>query len=140
MNPRIVVAAVAGLMVLLGLFGLFRPAGAMDLVGFAPERMAEPAAAYGEARAMYGGLFVAGGGFLLWVSMNPAAHRGAIVLASFLWLGAAGGRILGVMVDGNPGLFGWFSVVFELAVGGALLFASQLSSDIARGRSDPFGT
>lgn len=140
MNPRAVTAVVAAIMLLLGLFGLFRPAGAMDLVGFAPERVAEPAAAYGEARAMYGGLFVAGGAFLLWVARNPAAHRGAIVLASLLWLGAGGGRIVGVLVDGNPGVFGWFSVVFELAIGGALFFASQMPPETRAASSPHFGT
>lgn len=140
MNPRIAVAAVAVIMLLLGLFGLFRPAGAMDLVGFAPERAAEPAGAYGEARATYGGLFVAAGAFLLWASTNPAANRGVILFVSLLWLGAAGGRFLGVIVDGNPGLFGWFSIVFEVAVGAVLLIASQMPDMARTDTPPPFGT
>jgi hypothetical protein len=39
--------------------------------------------------------------------------------------------VFGATVDGSPGLFGWLSAAFELAVGLALVVVSQVASDAA---------
>jgi len=57
--------------------------------------------------------------------MNPAGNRDRLVAIGLLWLGACGGRLLGVTVDGNPGIFGWLAVLFEAVMGSALLLAAQ---------------
>jgi hypothetical protein len=51
-------------------------------------------------------------------------RRESILLLALLWLGAAAGRIFGVSVDGNPGLFGWLALAVEVAIGGALVAAA----------------
>jgi hypothetical protein len=62
---------------------------------------------------------------VLLAAMNPAANRGRLVAIGLLWLGACGGRLFGVTVDGNPGVFGWLAVMFEAVMGSALLLAAQ---------------
>jgi hypothetical protein len=125
MNPR-VTAIVAGLiMIALGTAGLLYPERVLGLLGFTVFNASHAAAAYGEVRATYGGLFLVMGVFTLMAAMDPAANRARLLFVGLLWLGACAGRLFGVFVDGNPGLFGWLAIVFELAVGGALCLASQ---------------
>jgi hypothetical protein len=62
---------------------------------------------------------------VLLAAMNPIVHRGRLVAIGLLWLGACGGRLFGVTVDGNPGVFGWLALVFEAVMGSALLLAAQ---------------
>ena len=77
---------------------------------------------------MYGGAFVVLGAFTLWFATAPRAHRGELVLIAFLWLGFFGGRMVGVSIDGSPGLFNWLGALFELTVGCLLLAAAYLDS------------
>lgn len=124
MNPR-VVAIVAGVITtILGLAGLFYPDRVMGMLGFAILNTANTAAVMGEVRATYGGLFVVLGVYTLLTSMDPAAHRSRLMFIGLLWLGACAGRLLGVDLNGNPGLPGWLGVALELIVGGALVAAS----------------
>ncbi len=125
MNPRLT-AIVAGLIMIgLGMAGLLYPDRVLGLLGFNVPIASHIAAAYGEVRATYGGLFLVAGIFTALAAMDPVANRSRLLFVGLLWLGACGGRLFGVFVDGNPGLFGWLSVAFELAVGGALCIASQ---------------
>ena len=129
MNPR-VTAIVAGLiMVAFGMAGLVYPERVLGLLGFTIFNASHAAAAYGEVRATYGGLFIVMGIFTIMAGMDPAANRSRLLFVGLLWLGACAGRVFGVFVDGNPGLFGWLAVAFELAVGGALCLASQAAPD-----------
>lgn len=121
MNPRIT-AAVAGLVILgLGLVGLLYPARVMATLGLAPLVPSQPIGAWGEVRATFGGVFTVMGAFVLWAALDPVGRRGLLRMAGGLWLGACGGRLLGVYADGGPGAWGWLSVGFEALIGTLLL-------------------
>jgi hypothetical protein len=125
MNPRVTAAIAGTIILLLGLAALFYPERVLGMLGFSILNPSHAAGALGEVRATYGGVFSVMGLFTLLAAMNPAAHRARLLFVGLLWLGASGGRLVGVFVDGNPGLFGWGAVVFELLLGGALVLASQ---------------
>ena len=125
MNARIVVGVVGAITQLLGLGGLFRPEWVMNFVGYAVASNAPTTLVRGEVRAVYGGMLIVGAVFTLLSAPDPREHQGRLLLLGFLWLGAAAGRLLGVFVDGSPGIFGWLSLALELSGGGALIVASQ---------------
>ena len=131
MNPRVVAGALGAVTLLMGLYGLASPAGVLDFVGFSPSVPTEPALAYGEARALYGGLFTVLGAFTLWGAIDPPGKRAALLMAGLLWLGMCAGRLLGVSIDGNPGVMGWVAVVWEAAFGMALVWAALAKLPIA---------
>jgi drug/metabolite transporter superfamily protein YnfA len=124
MNPRVVAIVTGVITTVLGLTGLLYPDRVMGLLGFAILNTANSAAVMGEVRATYGGLFVVLGVYTLLASMEPSAHRSRLMFIGLLWLGACAGRLLGVDLNGNPGLPGWLAVAFELIIGGALVAAS----------------
>jgi hypothetical protein len=116
----------AGIVILsMGVVGLVYPRTVMDLLGFVDPTAAPSATVLGEVRATYGGLFTVMGASVMLAAMNPAGSRNRLLAIGLLWLGACGGRLLGVTIDGNPGVFGWLAVVFEGAMGSALLLAAQ---------------
>jgi hypothetical protein len=125
MNARIVVAVVGAITLLLGLGGLVYPESVMRFVGYGYQSPPNVAGTLGEVRAVYGGMLIVAGVFTLLAVPDPRAHQGRLVLLGFLWIGTGSGRLLGVFIDGNPGIIGWLSVVMELGGGGALIFASQ---------------
>jgi hypothetical protein len=131
MNARVVIGVVGAITVLLGLCGLFRPEWVMNLVGYAVASNSPATLVRGEIRAVYGGLMIAVGIFTLLAAPAPRANQGRLLLLALLWLGAAGGRLFGAFVDGSPGLFGWLFAVFELGLGGALLYSSQFAPETA---------
>ena len=124
MNPRIVAGVLGAITLGMGLYGLASPGRVLDFVGFAPTTPTEPALAYCEARAVYGGLFAVLGGFTLWGAIDPAGKRSALLMAGLLWLGLCAGRSIGISIDGNPGIFGWVGVVWEAAFGMALVWSA----------------
>jgi len=125
MNPRITVGTVGAITLLLGLGGLLQPQSVMNLIGYAVAPTTSETFVRGEVRALYGGLMVVAGVFTLLSVADPRANQGRLLMLGLLWLGACGGRVFGIFVDGNPGLFGWLSVVVELVLGGALVISSQ---------------
>lgn len=131
MSPRLVAGALGAITLLMGLYGLASPAGVLDFVGFSPALPTEPALAFGEARAVYGGLFSVLGAFTLWGAIDPPGKRSALLMAGLLWLGLCAGRVLGVSIDGNPGIMGWVAVVWEGAFGAALLWSALAKLPIA---------
>ena len=131
MSPRIVAGIVGAITVAMGLYGLASPAGVLDFVGLSPAVPTEPALAYGEVRAIYGGLFVVLGAFTLWGAIDPPGKRSALLMAGLIWLGICAGRLLGVSIDGNPGVMGWFNVVGEAALGMALVWSALAKLPIA---------
>ena len=139
MNARIVVAVVGAITLLLGLGGLFRPEWVMNFVGYAVASNAPATLVRGEVRAVYGGMLIVGAVFTLLSAPDPREHQGRLLLLGLLWIGAAAGRLLGMFVDGNPGIFGWLSLALELVGGGALIFASQ-SAGPASIRTAPAGS
>jgi hypothetical protein len=131
MNPRVVAGVLGAITLVMGIGGLVSPAQTLSLVGFAPLIPTEPALAYGEARAVYGGFFAVLGAFTLWGAIDPPGKRAALLMAGLLWLGLCAGRLIGVSVDGNPGLFGWIYVVFEATFGSALVWSALAKMPIA---------
>jgi drug/metabolite transporter superfamily protein YnfA len=125
MNPRVTVGTVGAITLLLGLGGLLQPQSVMNLIGYAVAPTTSETFVRGEVRALYGGLMVVAGVFTLLSVADPRANQGRLLMLGLLWLGACGGRVFGIFVDGNPGLFGWLSVVVELVLGGALVISSQ---------------
>jgi hypothetical protein len=130
-NPRIVAGVLGAITLLMGLGGLVSPATTLSIVGFAPLIPTEPALAYGEARAVYGGLFSVLGAFTLWGAIDPPGKRAALLMAGLLWLGLCTGRLIGVSLDGNPGLFGWLAVLWEAGFGAALVWSALAKMPIA---------
>lgn len=128
MNARVVTAIIGVLTVLLGFYGLAYPDRVLDWVGLELLNT-NPQAGRVEARAMYGGLFTALGLYTLWVSVSPRSHRGELLLIALLWLGLFAGRMLGVSIDGSPGLLNTLAAIFELIVAGLLLAAPYLGSE-----------
>jgi hypothetical protein len=126
MNGRVVTAAIGVLTVAFGLAGLIYPLHVMDWVGFSP-LMTKPNAGTVEARAVYGGLFLVLGVFTLWAATSPRAHRSELLLIACLWLGLFGGRMVGVSIEGSPGLLNTLGALFELVVGCLLLAAPFLN-------------
>jgi hypothetical protein len=110
--------------VAMGVAGLVSPDRAMALVGFAPSTEANRVTALCEARAVYGGLFTVLGAFTLWGAIDPPGKRAALLMAGLLWLGLFGGRLLGISIDGSPGILGWVAVVWEAAFGMALVWSA----------------
>ena len=134
MNSRVIVAIVGAVTVLLGLGGLLYPESVMRLVGYGYQSPQNIPGTLGEVRAVYGGMLIVAGAFTLLAASDPRAHQGRLLFLGLLWVGAGAGRFFGVLVDGNPGLLGWISVVVELGGGGALLYASQAAE---AGRIEP---
>ena len=124
MDSRVTTTIAGTIIVLLGLAGLLYPGRVMGLLGFAVLDASQAAAALGEVRATYGGLFFIMGVFTVLAAADPPAHRSRLLFIGLLWLGACAGRLLGVYMDGNPGLPGWLPIALELIVGGALVIAS----------------
>jgi hypothetical protein len=133
MNPRVTTLVVGSVITLLGAAGLLYPERVLGLVGFGAPAASRVAAAYGEVRATYGGLFLVMGVATLLAGLDPPRHRARLVLVGLLWLGAGGGRLFGVYVDGNPGLPAWLALVFEAVIGGALLLAAQSARPLGEG-------
>jgi hypothetical protein len=131
MSPRVVAGALGAITLLMGLYGLASPAGVLDFVGFSPSLPTEPALAFGEARAVYGGLFTVLGAFTLWGAIDPPGKRSALLMAGLLWLGLCAGRVLSVSIDGNPGIMGWVAVLWEGAFGTALVWSALAKLPIA---------
>ena len=131
MNARVIVGVVGVVTLLLGLGGLLRPERVMNVVGYAVASDASATLVRGEVRAVYGGLMIAAGVLTLLAAPAPRANQGKLMLLGLLWVGAGFGRLFGVFVDGNPGVFGWFSVLLELGGGTALLYAAQFAEETA---------
>ena len=125
MSARAITLTTGIIILLMGLGALFYPERVMGMLGFMVVNASDAAAVLGEVRATYGGIFTVMGVAVLLAAMNPAANRGRLVAIALLWLGACGGRLLGVTVDGNPGVFGWLAVLFEAVMGSSLLLAAQ---------------
>jgi hypothetical protein len=125
MNAKVLAGVIGAVTFVLGLVGLFYPEKTMYLVGYGFTNPENRPGTLGEVRAVYGGLMIVLGAFTLLSATDPSRHQARLLLLGLLWIGTASARIVGVFLDGNPGIVGWLSVVAELLAGGGLLLASQ---------------
>ena len=130
MNGRAIAAIIGVITLILGGVGIAYPREVLQWVGF-DLITANPQAGLAEARAVYGGLFLVLGIFTLWAATSPRAHRGELTLLGSLWLGLFAGRMVGVSIDGNPGLLNTVAAVLEATTGGLLIAAPYLTDDDA---------
>jgi hypothetical protein len=135
MTPRIVAGALGVITTVMGIAGLFSPERVLAFVGFAPLTPTEPAAAYAEATAVYGGLFTVLGAFTLWGAIDPPGKRSALLMAGLLWLGLCAGRSLSISIHGAGGIMTWVAVVWEAAFGMALVWSAL--ARLPRGTVEP---
>jgi hypothetical protein len=126
MNPKLIVGVIGAITVVLGIVGLFYPLQTMQAVGYGFTNPENRYGTFGEIRAIYGGLMLVAGVFTLLAATDPRGNQGRLVLLGLLWLGACSGRLIGMFIDGNPGIVGWLSFATEIIGGGGLLFASQM--------------
>lgn len=124
MNTRVTTILIGVITLAFGIAGLLYPDRVMGLLGFAILNPAHAAAALGEIRGVYGGLFIVLGIYTALAGFEPPKHRSRIMFIGFLWLGVCAGRLVGVNLDGNPGLPGWIAAAVELLLGGVLVGAS----------------
>lgn len=110
----------AGLTLILGLLGLLNPILTLRLTGLA---VVEPRG-LGQARALFGALFLTMGGFMLWALSVRPRPRSVLRFAGFLWLASALGRLLSLLLDGPLALGSVLLLAFDLAVGGGALLGS----------------
>ncbi len=107
MNPRITTTVCGLLTLILGVLGLVYPEFIMSTVlGFTVDPKFSANFVRGEVRAAYGGLFSVMGVATVLAAMDPVANRARILFVGLLWLGACGGRLFGVLVDGTSGRVG----------------------------------
>ena len=105
----------AGAAIASGLLGLLNPVLALRLYG--PE-VVDPRG-LSQARATFGGLYLALGGMLLWAATPRAGDGGA---RPYLWAAAllvgsvAAGRLLSIVIDGVLSPLNLLFLAFELAV------------------------
>ncbi len=129
MNPKIASALVGVFSLLIGLTALLFTDFAMaHLLGFAVAPSWAATTVHGEVRAVYGGILIVAGIVTLLASSDPPAARERLLLLGLLWLGACAARLYSAFVEGNPGIFGWLSVVIELAMGSVLIVSAQRRS------------
>ncbi len=70
-----------------------------------------------EVRAMYGGLQTAVGLLALAGAMRPALQPTVLLTFVFLFFGLASGRIVGILVDPDPGFYNFSAAAFETLFG-----------------------
>ncbi|HEV7733017.1 MAG TPA: DUF4345 domain-containing protein [Candidatus Binatia bacterium] len=126
MNGRIVAGLVGLGIVAFGLMGLFYPVQVMSIAGFSPASESMRAQAYGETRAIYGGTFIALGIYTIFAASNPIVHRRTLTMMAMVFFGILAGRMIGISIDGNPGLFGWIGAGLEVSTGSLLLASTYL--------------
>src|SRR5262245_22030394 len=116
MNGRMTTIIPGAVILLLGAAGLGYPERDLGLRRVSIESAAQAAAALGEVRATYSGIFLVMGVATLVAATDPPRHRGRLTLVALLWLGACAGRLVGVWIDGNPGVPGWLAAAFEAVI------------------------
>ena len=103
----------AGITLVLGLLSLLNPLLAVRLLGL---EVLEPRG-LSEIRATYGALFTVMGGVMFWAVPTRPRNSSWLRFAGILWLGAAAGRILSIVIDGVVTPFNLLSLALELVVG-----------------------
>jgi hypothetical protein len=109
----------AGVAIVCGLLGLLNPLLAVRLYGL---EVAEPRG-ISQARATFGGLYLALGAMLLWAA-TPRGDGSGLRAAALLVGAVAAGRLLSIVIDGVVSPLNFLFLAFELAVCALSLLAS----------------
>jgi hypothetical protein len=89
-----------------------------------------------EVRAMYGGLQTSVGLLALLGLTRPGLQPAALLALVFVFFGLASGRMLGILVDTDPGVYNFGAFVFEAVFG---VLAMMLLSKGAEGQAQAAG-
>lgn len=115
-----------------GLMCLVSPAVVADQTGM---QLATGVAST-EVRAMYGGLQTAIGLLALAGLLRPGLQASVLLTLVFLYFGLASGRMLGIVVDAEPGSYNLGAVAFESLFGViSLVLLTRASSTAAGARA-----
>jgi hypothetical protein len=126
----------AGLILILGLLGLLNPVLTLRLTGL---EVAEPRG-LGQARALFGALFLTMGGFMLWALSTRPRARSILRFTAFLWLASALGRLLSLILDGPLSVGSSLLVAFDLIVGtGSFLGSTEPGRGSSRSEPEADG-
>ena len=113
---------------LLGVVSLVNPFFMARVLGLA---FSEPRGV-SELRATYGALFTVMGAVMFWALLTRHRSAGWLRFAGLLWLGAAGGRLISIVVDGVPTLYNFLVLALELITGLGALAGSFAGRKVAR--------
>ena len=112
----------AGLTLVLGLLGLLNPILTLRLAGL---EVVQPRG-LGEARALFGAMFLTMGGYMLWALAARPRARAVLRFIGFLWLAIALGRLLTLLIAGPFSTGSVALLAFDLVVGfGAYLGSTE---------------
>ncbi|MEM9177033.1 MAG: DUF4345 domain-containing protein [Myxococcota bacterium] len=115
----------AGFFVVYGLLFVFVPEPlATTITGGAPST----ASGMIDLRATYGGMSIAVGWMLAAFARDEALHATGLRAVAATLLCMAGGRTVGIVVDGNPNTWMWIYLAAEIAVAAAALVALRAGS------------
>jgi len=83
-----------------------------------------------EVRAMYGGLQTSAGLLALLGLLRPGVQPAVYLAFVFVFFGLASGRMVGILVDPDPGAYNFAAFVFEAVFGMiALMLLSKSSAE-----------
>lgn len=125
----------AGLTLVLGLLGLLNPILTLRLTGL---EVVEPRG-LGQARALFGALFLTMGGFMLWALSTRPRGRSILRFTAFLWLASALGRLLSLLLDGPLSLGSSSLLAFDLVVGAGAFLGSTETGGTSLREQGPAG-
>lgn len=112
---------VGAIFVLVGAAGLVSPQFVVDPVGITlPDTSARA-----EIRAVYGGMCLGIGVFLIAAGRRAALHEAGLVLSALMLWGLVVGRVLNLAIEGRPNRVIWIYFAVELA--GALASTALLA-------------
>ena len=75
-----------------------------------------------EVRAMYGGLQITTGIYLIYCALNSQCVPQALILCVFMFAGLAGARAFGLTIDGGDNGYNFSAAIFE-AISGIIALA-----------------
>jgi hypothetical protein len=117
--PRIVLWISALSLLAFGCAFLFAPLGTMALTAIEMEG----GLAAAEIRAFYGGLQCALGLAIAWCALRRGRWKDGLALTALIFGGVGLARLFGMVVEGALTFYLLFTLIVELAVAGAALWA-----------------
>ena len=111
--PKLLIILTALFFLMYGVaFALFPTA----LLSWVTDGQVDSSSALIDLRATYGGMSLAIGVMLLLSARNPHWHRLGLITIVVLMLCMAGGRTLGLVLDGSPNVMMWVYLALEVTV------------------------